>query len=197
MLRLFRVTAPYTGLLLYNSQVRHLTSSAVKPIYATWLLLTGHYNFFVVSIIQIHLIYGFVVFSVLNQIIQCVHPSITHCTAVLGLFCELSEFRLIWNTWGVRNRQEGYTKLLLQHVLCHAELLLWLTDTGKEFYWKRERLCLQAWVGLKSRLGCLLLNLHYSFKFGVTGWISVSFCLEYILCNNNLKSSLFTYSLSR
>ena len=46
VLRLPRVTAPYAGLLLYNSQVTHLPLSALRPIYVTWLLLMGHYNFF-------------------------------------------------------------------------------------------------------------------------------------------------------
>ena len=82
-------------------------------------------------------------------------------------------------------------------MLCHAaELLLWLTEPGNKSFIEREKgFAFRLEWGWKSRLGCLLLNLHHSFKFWVTDWISISFYLEHILCNNNLKS-LFIYFAS-
>lgn len=116
---------------------------------------------------------------------------------MLGLFCEPWEFTFIWNTSGVRNRQAIQSCFFS---MCSAMQQNYCSDLQRlevrALLGKKKGFAFRLQWGWKSRLGCLLLNLHYSFKFGVTGWISISFYLEHILCNNNLKSFLFTCSVS-
>lgn len=116
---------------------------------------------------------------------------------MLGLFCEPWEFTFIWNTRGVRNRQAIQSCFFS---MCSAMQQNYCSDLQRlevrALLGKKKGFAFRLQWGWKSRLGCLLLNLHYSFKFGVTGWISISFYLEHILCNNNLKSFLLACSVS-
>lgn len=180
---LLGVTAPFTGPLWYYCQVICIlihkpSGQFTVHLCFLWVIIKKF-----VSIFQKYSINDcdMCVYSVLNPIIQCIHPS-DACTAqqlCLDYFVKPSEFKLIWNTKGVRNRRELF-RAASSAVFCHAELLLWQTEAGNESFveYKKNDFAFRLEWGWKSRLWCLLLNLVYSFKCRVMGFISIPIYLQ-------------------
>lgn len=93
-----------------------------------------------------------------------VHPSIhyLHSTAIVGLFCKPSEFKLIWNRCQKRANKAAIPACALT---CSRSTATTSRERNKGLYWKYGHLGFKLEWGWKSRLECLLLHLHCSSKF--------------------------------